>query len=126
MSNENLGFVMTIKSSNGSLVPLYPQTNKGQVVGWNAGEVFGPYTITLSANAWINKQQTISLNGISSEIRPECVKILSGTTEQMQAQDNAYSLLDSLKGIESLQNAVRFTCVSVPSVDFNVQVYWSI
>lgn len=126
MPNENQGFVMTIKATDGTLVPLYPQTIKDQVVGWNAGEIFGPYQITLSSNNWINKQQTINLDGINSEIIPECVKVLSGTEDQMKKQDYAYSLLDPLYGIESLQNEIRFTCVQVPNIDFNVQVYWSI
>lgn len=126
MPNENQGFVMTIKATDGTLVPLYPQTIKDQVVGWNAGEIFGPYQITLSSNNWINKQQTISLDGINSEIIPECVKVLSGTEDQMKKQDYAYSLLDPLYGIESLQNEIRFTCVHVPNIDFDVQVHWSI
>ena len=50
MANNNLGFTMTIKATDGTLVPLYPQTIKSQIVGWNAGEVYGPYQLTLSAN----------------------------------------------------------------------------
>lgn len=60
MPNENQGFVMTIKATDGTLVPLYPQTIKDQVVGWNAGEIFGPYQITLSSNNWSNNQQTVN------------------------------------------------------------------
>ena len=126
MPNENQGFVMTIKATDGTLVPLYPQTIKDQVVGWNAGEIFGPYQITLSSNNWSNNHQTVNLDGINPEIIPECVKVLSGTEDQIKEQDYAYSLLDPLRGIESLQNKIRFTCVHVPSIDFNVQVYWSI
>ena len=65
MPNENQGFIMTIKATDGTLVPLYPQTIKDQVVGWSAGEIFGPYQITLSSNNWINKQQTVNLDGIN-------------------------------------------------------------
>ena len=125
MANSNLGFVMTIKATNGVLVPLYPQTIKDQVVDWNIGEVFGPYQFTLLASGWINNQQTITLDGVSSTNIVVCTKILTGTQEQMIAQDQAYSLLDPLIGVESLQNQIRFTCKSTPTVDFTVSVSWT-
>lgn len=125
MANNNLGFTMTIKATDGTLVPLYPQTIKSQIVGWNAGEVYGPYQLTLSANNWSNNQQTVNLNGISPDNVLKCNKVLSGTQEEMISQDQAYSLL-SPTGIESLQNQVRFTAVSQPTVDLTVSVYWTI
>ena len=125
MANSNLGFVMTIKATNGTLVPLYPQTIKDQVVGWNAGEVFGPYQFILSASGWSNNQQTVTLDGVTSNDVVVCTKILSGTQAEMIEQDEAYGLLDTLTGVESLQNAIRFTCTSTPTVDFTVSISWT-
>ena len=125
MANNNLGFVMTIKATDGTLVPLYPQTTKDQVVGWNAGEVFGPYQFTLPANEWNNNQQTVMLNGVTADDIVVCTKILSGTQEEMIAQDKAYGLLSPLIGVESLQNQIRFTCTSTPTIDFTVSISWT-
>lgn len=123
---KNQGFVMTIKANDGTLVPLYPNTTLGQIIDLTLGEVYGPFTLTLSANNWVNNQQTLPLQGISSVNVPYCVKVLTGTPEQMMAQDEAYSLLDPITGIESLQNEIRFTCTSTPTVDFQVQVSWTV
>lgn len=125
MANSNLGFVMTIKANDGTLVPLYPKTIKEQVVGWNTGEVFGPYQLTLTTNGWVNNQQIVTLNGVAEEDIVSCVKVLSGSKEEMVAQDQAYGLLDALTGVESLQNQIRFTCTSTPSVDFTVSISWT-
>lgn len=125
MANNNLGFVMTIKATDGTLVPLYPQSIKDQIVGWNAGEVFGPYQFTLSANQWNNNQQTVDLDGVTPDDIVICNKVLSGTQTQMIAQEQAYGLLDVLTGVESLQNQIRFTCTSTPTVDFTVQITWT-
>ena len=122
----NRGFVMTIKANDGTLVPLYPNTTLGQIIDFNVGEVYGPYLLTLSASNWENNQQTLTLEGISSENIPYCTKVLTGTEEEMIAQDQAYALLDPLIGVESLQNAIRFTCTSTPTVDFQVQISWTI
>ena len=125
MANNHLGFVMTIKANDGTLVPLYPQTIKEQVVGWDAGEVFGPFQFTLLANAWNENQQTLSLNGVTSEDIVVCEKVLTGTQPEMIAQNQAYNLLHPLIGVESLNNSIKFTCVSTPSVDFQVQISWT-
>lgn len=117
---------MTIKANDGTLVPLYPNTTLGQIIDFNVGEVYGPYLLTLSASNWENNQQTLTLEGISSENIPYCTKVLTGTEEEMIAQDQAYALLDPLIGVESLQNAIRFTCTSTPTVDFQVQISWTI
>lgn len=122
----NEGFVMTIKATDGTLVPLYPNTTIEQVIDWDVGEVYGPYVLNLPVSGWVENQQTVALDGISSENIPVCVKVLSGSTEEMIAQDQAYGLLDPLIGIESLQNEVRFTCTSTPTVDFQVQVSWTV
>lgn len=125
MANNNLGFVMTIKATDGTLVPLYPKTTKDQVVGWNAGEVFGPYQFTLSASGWSNNQQTVTLDGVTADDIVTCNKVLSGTQAEMIAQDEAYALLNILTGVESLQNQIRFTCDSTPAVDFTVSINWT-
>lgn len=122
---SNLGFVMTTKANDGTLIPLYPNTLPSQVIDWNVGEVFGPYQITLSANSWENNQQTVTINGIESTDIPYCVKVLTGTQAEMQAQDKAYSLLLPLTGIESLTNQIIFTCSATPQVDFQVQISWT-
>lgn len=125
MANNNLGFEMTIKANDGTLVPLYPQTIKDQVVGWNIGQVFGPYQFTLASSGWSNNQQTVNLNGVSSEDKVICVKVLSGTQVEMEQQDQSYNLLNPLIGVESLQNQIRFTCTSTPTSDFTVQISWT-
>lgn len=125
MANNNLGFEMTIKANNGTLVPLYPQTIKDQVLGWNIGQVFGPYQFTLTSSGWSNNQQTVNLNGVSSEDKVTCVKVLSGTQVEMEQQDQSYNLLNPLIGVESLQNQIRFTCTSTPTSDFTVQISWT-
>lgn len=125
MANNNLGFEMTIKANDGTLVPLYPQTIKDQVLGWNIGQVFGPYQFTLTSNGWSNNQQTVNLNGVSSEDKVICVKVLSGTQAEMKQQDQSYNLLNPMTGVESLQNQIRFTCTSTPTSDFTVQISWT-
>lgn len=122
---SNLGFELSILANNDSYVPLHPKTTVSQVIDWKMGEVVGPYVLELSAAGWTNKQQTLSLNGITPDDIPYCLKILEGTEEQMAAQQEAYALIDPKVGIESLQNAVRFTCTdAVPTVDIKVQVHW--
>lgn len=121
----NLGFTMTVKANDGTLVPLYPQTTKDQVLGWNIGESHGPYQFTLTASGWSNNQQTVPLEGVMPTDILMCNKVLSGTQEEMIAQDQAYSLLNTITGIESLQNQIRFTCTSTPTVDFTVSVSWT-
>lgn len=120
----NQGFTMSYNGQNG-WIPLYPSTLQSQVLGWGLGESYGPYQLTLSSSAWTNNQQTVNLNGVMSSDVLYCIKVLSGTEEQMQAQDAAYSLLDPYVGIESLNNQIKFTCTSSsPTVDITVQVYW--
>lgn len=122
---SNQGFVMTIKATDGTLVPLYPTTIIDQVTDWNVGEVYGPYVLNLPATGWSDNQQTVSLDGVMPTDILKCTKVLSGNQEEMMAQDQAYSLLDPLRGIESLQNQIRFTCTSTPTVDFTVSVSWT-
>lgn len=122
---SNLGFTMTIKANDGTLVPLYPKTTKDQVLGWDIGESYGPYQFTLDAAEWSNNQQTVLLDGVMPTDILICTKVLTGTQEEMIAQDQAYSLLNPLTGIESLQNQIRFTCTSVPTVNFTVSVSWT-
>lgn len=120
---SNLGFTMSYKGLNG-WIPLYPSTLQSQVLGWGLGESYGPYELTINANNWQNNQQILTLDGVSSEDILYCVKVLNGTQEQMIIQDEAYSLLDPYVGIESLNNQIKFTCTSTPTVDFTVQINW--
>lgn len=122
---SNLGFTMTIKAIDGTLVPLYPKSTKDQVLGWNIGESYGPYQFTLKTSGWNNNQQIVTLDGVMDTDILRCTKVLTGTKEEMIAQDEAYSLLDPVTGIESLPNQIRFTCTSTPSVDFTVSVSWT-
>lgn len=122
---SNLGFTMTIKATDGTLVPLYPKSTKDQVLGWNIGESHGPYQFTLTTSGWNNNQQIVTLDGVMDTDILRCTKVLTGTKEEMIAQDEAYSLLDPVTGIESLPNQIRFTCTSTPSVDFTVSVSWT-
>ena len=121
----NLGVTMSFKNNEGDYISLHPKTVKEQILDWNVGEVFGPYSFTLTANGWVDNLQTVELEGITENDIPYCLKILSGTQEEMIAQDQAYSLLDPITGIESLNNQVRFKVKSVPTIDFQVQISWT-
>ena len=121
----NQGFTLSYKGQNG-YIPLYPNTTVDQVEDWNLGDCYGPIQITLLASNWSNNQQTIAVNGVTSNDILNCVKVLSGTAEEMTAQDEAYSLIDPYIGIESLENGIIFTCTSSsPTVDLTVQIDWA-
>lgn len=122
---SNQGFTLSYKGQNG-YVPLYPNTTADQVIDWDLGNYYGPIQITLLASNWSNNQQVVGVNGITPNDILNCTKVLSGTKVEMQAQDEAYSLLDPYVGIESLENAIRFTCTSSsPTVDLTVQIDWA-
>ena len=121
----NLGFELTYKTAS-SNVALYPRTIKSQVLGWNVGEVFGPYVLTLPQNQWSQGSLTLSLADVTETDRVKCIKMLSGTPEELMAQDRAFNLIDSLTGIESKNGQIKFTCTNaVPTVDLQVQVSWT-
>ena len=120
----NLAFELNIKANNGTYVPLSPNTIKSQIIDWSMGELYGPIQVTLPASGWQNLQQTVTVEGIQETDIPFCIKVLSGTVDEMKAQDEAYSKLDSRRGIESLNNQIRFTAVSTPVTDFQVQIHW--
>ena len=120
----NLAFELNIKANNGTYVPLSPNTIKSQIIDWSMGELYGPIQVTLPASGWQNLQQTVTVEGTQSTDIPFCIKVLSGTVDEMKAQDTAYSLLDPRRGIESLNNQIRFTAVSTPVTDFQVQIHW--
>lgn len=125
---QNVGFTLEMMNQNGGYVHLFPQTQQHQVENWTMGQMFGPYNLTLTAAGWSNGQQTIALPEMVNTDIPYCVKMLSGTEQEMIEQDRGYSRLDPLTGIESLNGQVRFTCTNssrVPAVDINVQVYWT-
>lgn len=123
---SNQGFELTYKNGNNINVPLYPSTTVNQVIGWNIGQIFGPYTLTLNSNNWVNNQQTLQLEGITSKDRVKCIKVLTGSTSEQLQQNQAYSLLDPTFGVESLSNQIKFTCSnSTPSINFQVQISWT-
>lgn len=120
----NKGFTMKVKTSNG-YVTLSPQTFSNQVIDADFGEVFIK-VITLSAINWNeNLQQTVDVSGILSSDTPIITKVLEGTTEQMRLQENAFNTLDPIVGVYSFDGKVRFTCKTLPQVDFKVQIYWT-
>ena len=114
------GFEMNYKNPSG-YVKLYPNTTTAQVMGYNLGEVFGPYELTLESSGWSGNGQTVSLAGVMDTDYVVCGKVLSGALQDMKNQDEAYALLDS---IQSLNNSIKFTCTEVPTVDLTVQVSW--
>lgn len=121
----NLGFELTYKTAS-SNVALYPRTIKSQVLGWNVGEVFGPYALTLPQNQWSQGSLTLSLADVTETDRVKCIKMLSGTSEEIMAQDKSFSLIDPLIGVESQDGQIKFTCTNaVPTVDLQVQVSWT-
>ena len=116
----------SIQNDQGTYTNLLPETIKRQVIDWNIGEAYGPYTLTLPSANWVNKQQTLALDGVAPEDLLMCVKVLEGTVQEMKDQNKAYNLLDPRIGIESLSNEVRFTCSNkVPNIDIKVQVAWT-
>lgn len=123
--STNQGFTLQYKANSGDYVPLYPRTLQDQILNWGIGEVYGPYTFVLSAENWVNNQQTINFNGITANDILNCVKVLSGTEAEMKAQDDAYSLLSPTDGIQSANNQVIFTCNSTPPIDIQVQIWWT-
>lgn len=121
------GFTLSIKAEDGNYTPLYPETIKDQVIGWNIGEIYGPYNLTLPSANWANKQQLINLNGVTTNTIVFCSNILSGDQSNMINQDYAYTLLNPKYGLQSLNNQLKFTCTNeVPTIDINVQVWWRI
>ena len=121
---ELLGATFSIKNNQDNYISLYPQTTMEQVIDFKLGEAYGPYVFELLSTGWVNNQQTFALNGITADDVPKCVKILEGTVEEMQAQQEAYNLLNPLTGVESLENQIRFTVTSVPTTTFKVQITW--
>lgn len=120
--SSNKGFTLEVKNNAGGYVQLYPWTTQGQVIAWNIGEVYGPYSLVIKATDWIDKKQIISFDGVSQNSVLSCVKVLSGTEAQMKTQDQNYTLLTS---IQSAQNQIQFTCKEVPATDIQVQIWWT-
>ena len=118
----NKGFTMKVKTANG-YVSLYPQTLSEKIDGFNIGSVYKKI-VTLPVNNWQDLQQTVDVADILESDTPMVNKILEGTTEQMQLQENAFNTLDPIVGVYSFDGKVRFTCKTLPQVDFKVQVYW--
>lgn len=121
---KNEGFTLSYLGQNG-YIPLYSKTTTNQVIDWNLGTAYGPIQIILSASNWVNNIQTVVVDGVTPNDIIYCVKVLTGTESEMLEQDAAYSLLDPVVGIESLENSIKFTCTDTsPTVDLTVQVSW--
>lgn len=120
----NKGFTLNYKGQNG-YISLYPNTTIDQVEDWDLSSCYGPIQVTLYATDWNNNQQTIIVNGTTVNDIVNCIPILSGTQSEMQAQNNAYNLLDPYIGIQSMNNAIQFTCTSSsPAINLTVQLDW--
>ena len=77
------------------------------------------------ASNWVNNRQTVNLTGVSSSDIVDCTKILTGTAEQMKAQNQAFSLIEPSTGVNSGKDSITFICTSTPTVDFQVQINWT-
>ena len=122
---SNKGFELQIKNNANNYITLYPRTSKMQVVGWNVGEISDKYTLELKADSWNNTKRTkqvVDLQGVSSTDKVYCLVILSGTKEQMTTQRDNYGLI---KSVNSLSNQLEFECTKTPTVDLQVQVWWT-
>lgn len=119
-------FEMNYKNNQG-YVKIYPNTTTEQVMGYNLGEVYGPYQVTLSANGWIESETTayqdVSLSDVRDTDYVVCINILSGTEENMIAQDKAYCFIGR---VLSSNGSLRFIAKGEqnPDVDLTVQVSW--
>lgn len=118
----NQGFTLEIKNNEDNYINLYPKTTQEQVIAWNIGSIYGPYTLLLNKSNWVNKKQLIEFQGITPNDVITCVKMLNGTEQEMKIQDQNYSLLTS---IESESNQVIFECKETPTVDIPVQIWWT-
>lgn len=103
-------------------------TNASQVQGLDEkGVAFGPYQISLPASGWnkeTRKQKVLLSEVIDTDI-VYCVKVLTGTKENMLKQQEAYNLLDATKGVNSLNGELEFYCTkNIPTVDLKIQVEW--
>lgn len=116
-----LGFDMKVKVADG-YAKLNPTTTVGQIFGFDKGEVYGPYDLTLAADGWVNNEQTLNLADILSTDIPYATKSFSGTIEEMKLQDTAYGLLES---VESLDGQIKFTTTAPPVISYRVQVWWT-
>lgn len=122
---NNKGFTMELKKNGNGYISLFPKTVQSQVIGWNIGEIFGPYTLVLKADAWINNKQIVNFDGISNQDFVYCLKVLSGTKEEMIAQDINYSKLSEDEGVESLNGGLQFKCKTKPTADIQMQIWWT-
>ena len=122
---SNKGFIMNVKNNNGRYTEMFPVTTREQILGWDIGDVFGPFDLTLRADSWQGNKQVLDLVGVEDTDILYCTKVLKGTKAQKSQQELAYKKLSPVNGIQSLRDKVQFTCDSVPEVDINVQVWWT-
>lgn len=122
---EAQGFTLQIKNSQGAYVPLYPNTAVNQIHGWDIQNCFGPYVFELTSTKWVNNQQTFDLPEVTENDIAIVTKVLEGTADEMKNQDNAYSLLNPTRGVETLDGKIRFTTQETPEHSYKVQVFWT-
>ena len=118
--HKNKGFTMQLKNDKGNYISLYPKTTKSQVNDWNIGQIINFKNIVIKSKDWVRNTQIINFDGISTTDRLYCLKVLTGTKEEMIEQQNNFDFITS---IESLNNKVKFTCSSIPNVDIKVQIW---
>ena len=121
----NQEVTMSVQNNQGSYIPLYPITTQQQVVGWNTGTTYGPFTITLQQSNWQNMQQTVAVEGVLETDFIWCTKILSGDEPPLKIQNINYSFLNPTTGINSMNGYVQFNCINAPMADFQVQIEWT-
>lgn len=111
-------------NSNNNWIQIFPNTLKEDLIGANLGELFGPFTITLSKNDWNNNTIIVNNSEILETDLIFCLPILSGSNSQMNQQLQNYNLIDTNYGVESLDGQIVFTCNSTPTIDLSVQIFW--
>lgn len=116
-----LGFDMKVKVADG-YAKLNPTTTVDQIFGFDEGEVYGPYDLTLAVDGWVNGEQTLDLADILATDIPYIVKSLSGTADEMEVQDTAYGLLGD---VSSMDGQIKFTTTAVPITAYAIQVWWT-
>lgn len=123
---KNKAFTLKIKNQDNTYSDIYLKTTQEQVIGWNIGELYGPYIIKLKASDWLSNN-TLIYTGVptTSDSVVICSLVTQGTEQQQRQQIVAYSLLDSNKGVESFSNRLIFSCKRKPETDITLQVFWT-
>lgn len=73
-------------------------------------------TVTLTASGWSNNQQTVTVNGISSDESTQVIQPAPANSIRAVYYSNG------VEAIEQSTNSLTFECVTVPEVDLTVYV----